>query len=203
MASSLNLLVLRLVQFHSENGLAGISALLGRNEEDLIAAAIAEHRASIQMQQRNRIYSNNYNLAEHKRFLNVMKTYSFYSSSQSTESIESNFDWVRKHAHERSTCSLSSIFLCRKRRRRQWLLRRPPQNIKHLLDFHHFVENHRYAFARKSYFPASTINNHLAEPFEQRKHRISIWWCDKHKFSSWKFNRSIWDTEMNLLEIIK
>jgi hypothetical protein len=180
MASSLNLLVLRLAQFHSENGIGGISALLGRNEEELIAAAIAEHRASIHVNQHQRIYPNNYNLIEQRRVLAKLKNYSPWSSplsSTSSLSYESKF-YLGKPTQER-TCSMMMMMMtttCRKRsRRRQWHIRRSPQNIKHLLDFQHFFDNHKYRFERKSF----AVQHHAIDPTQfqqQQQHtqRVSI-----------------------------
>jgi hypothetical protein len=165
MASSLNLLVLRLAQFHSENGIGGISALLGRNEEDLIAAAIAEHRASLNIQQRARICSNTNSLLQQQKPLSPylsMKTLSWWSLSTSSSSSLSN-------SHEKSLCAGYSLLSCKKRRRRHWHLRRSPQNIKHLLYFNQLLENHTLAFVRKSVIP-----NHLSGVPSQRQQRISI-----------------------------
>lgn len=165
MASSLNLLVLRLAQFHSENGLGGISALLGRNEEDLIAAAIAEHRASLNMQQRARICSNTNSLIQQQKALTPlvsMKTVSWLSfSSQSSLNSQTSL------TSNRTCCR--SIFSCRKYKRRHYQLRRSPQNIKHLLYFNQFIDNHKLTFVRKPILP-----NHISETIISKQQRISI-----------------------------
>jgi hypothetical protein len=164
-ASSLNLLVLRLAQFHSENGIGGVSTLLGRNEEDLIAAAIAEHRASISVQQRTRICSNTTSLIQQQKPLSSylsMKTLSWWSLSTSSSSSLSN-------SHEKTSCTDYSLLTCKKRKRRHWHLRRSPQNIKHLLYFNQLLENHKLAFVRKPVNP-----NHLSGVPVQRQQRISI-----------------------------
>lgn len=175
-ASSLNLLVLRLAQFHSENGIGGISALLGRNEEDLIAAAIAEHRASLHIQQRTRVCSNATSLLPQSQQqlkslspLLSMKTLSWRSLSSSSSSSPSN-------THEKLGC-LGYSFFCCKRRRRHWHLRRSPQNIRHLLTYNQLLENHKLTFVRKSlisnvYQP--NMNNHVCQNIPLRKQRISI-----------------------------
>ena len=180
-ASSLNLLVLRLAQFHSQNGIGGISALLGRNEEDLIAAAIAEHRASLHIQQRTRVCSNANSLflpqqqQQQMKSLSPllsMKTLSWrsVSSSSSTSSPSST--------HEKFCCHGYSLFGC-KRRRRHWHLRRSPQNIRHLLTYNQLLENHKLTFVRKSLIsnacqPTMT-NHHLCESIPpSRQQRISI-----------------------------
>lgn len=183
MASSLNLLVLRLAQFHSENGIGGISSLLGRNEDDLIAAAIAEHRASLSIQQRNRICSNATSLFPQQKptssFLS-MKTLSWrsLSSSSSPSSSYSKLDFNNK-SHERTCCSRFSLFCCKNRKRRHWHLRRSPQNIKHLLYFNQLLENHKLAFMQKSLVPNQyhqhqQISNHVSSINSQRQQRISI-----------------------------
>jgi hypothetical protein len=172
MASSLNLLVLRLAQFHSENGIGGISALLGRNEEDLIAAAIAEHRASINVQQRARICSNTNSLHQQQKPLSSflsMKTLSWWSLSTSSSSQSNSKLNFPSNSHEKSSCTGYSLLSCKKRKRRHWHLRRSPQNIKHLLYFNQLLENHKLAFIRKSVIP-----NHLSEVPLQRQQRISI-----------------------------
>jgi hypothetical protein len=182
MASSLNLLVLRLAQFHSENGIGGISALLGRNEEDLIAAAIAEHRASIHIQQRTRICSNATSLMPQQKPLSSllsMKTYSLWSLSSSSSSLSSSQSKYEfnKNSHERTCSSGFSLFTCKKRRRRHWHLRRSPQNIKHLLYFNQLLENHKLAFVRKSLIPNQyhhQLINHISEGNLQKQKRISI-----------------------------
>ena len=165
MASSLNLLVLRLAQFHSQNGIGGISTLLGQNEDDLIAAAIAEHRASINIQQRARICSNTNSLIQQQKPLSSylsMKTLSWWSLSTSSSSSLSN-------SHDKSSCAGYSLLSCKRRKRRHWHLRRSPQNIKHLLYFNQLLENHKLAFVRKSVIP-----NHLSGVPSQRQQRISI-----------------------------
>jgi hypothetical protein len=164
-ASSLNLLVIRLAQFHSENGVGGISGLLGRNE-DLIAAAIAEHRASISAQQHTRICSNTTNLLQQHKPLSSylsMKTLSWWSLSTSSSSSSLS------SSHEKTSCTDYSLLSCKKRKRRHWHLRRSPQNIKHLLYFNQLLENHKLAFVRKSVNP-----NHLSGVPVQRQQRISI-----------------------------
>jgi hypothetical protein len=173
MASSLNLLVIRLAQFHSENGAGGISSLLGRNEEDLIAAAIAHHRESIHIQQHNRICSNSNNLNQQQKAANVfaaMRTYSLYSSSYSSSSSSSNskFDFT-KTSQERTCCSGFSLFNSQKRKRRYWHLRRSPQNIKHLLYFDHLLENHKLTLLRKPQIPNHhQCTNHVSSSKQQR-----------------------------------
>lgn len=173
-ASSLNLLVLRLAQFHSENGIGGISALLGRNEEDLIAAAIAEHRASLHIQQRTRICSNANSLLQQQTKplspLLSIKTSSWHSlSSSSTCSSPASI-------HEKFCCQGYSLLRCQKRRR-HYHLRRSPQNIKHLLSNNQLLENHKLTFLRKSIISNSyqpTLTNHLARTIPSRQQRISI-----------------------------
>ena len=184
MASSLNLLVLRLAQFHSENGTGGISALLGRNEEDLIAAAIAHHRASIHIQQHNRICSNSTSLSPEQKLTQSyvpIRTYSWCSaSSSSTSPSNSKFD-VTRNSHERTCCAAFSLSGSQKRRRRHWHLRRSPQNIKHLLYFDHLLENHKLTSLRKSAMPShyhqeNHHGNHQAGMMNSsRQQRISIW----------------------------
>ena len=174
MASSLNLLVLRLAQFHSENGLGGISALLGRNEEELIAAAIAEHRASIHIQHRQRIQSLHptNNLFDEKRAiasLASIKSNSWWSTSTgscSTLSFESKFD-----AFQKDQCSIGRTCLGKKRRKRHWHLRRSPQNIKHLLTM-----NPKRFYGRKSFLNNHISSNHcqLRGETQQQTKRISI-----------------------------
>ncbi len=178
MASSLNLLVLRLAQFHSENGIGGISALLGRNEEDLIAAAIAEHRASLNIQRRSRIYSNTTSLIQQQQQQKPLSSFLSMKSLSSSSSTSSNskLDFTNQ-SHERTCSSRFSLFCCKNRKRRHWHLRRSPQNIKHLLYFNQLVENHKLAFMRKSlipnqYHPSTT--NHLSPINCQKQQRISI-----------------------------
>jgi hypothetical protein len=183
MASSLNLLVLRLAQFHSENGIGGISALLGRNEEDLIAAAIAEHRASLHIQQRTRICSNTNSLIQQHKPLSAflsMKTLSWKSLSSSSSSSSSSQNSKLDFSHnpeDRTWCPRFSLFCCKNRKRRHWHLRRPPQNIKHLLYFNQLLENHKLAFMRKSLIPDQyhhQITNHAPPINSQKQKRISI-----------------------------
>ncbi|CAF3836379.1 unnamed protein product [Rotaria sp. Silwood1] len=174
MASSLNLLVLRLAQFHSENGIGGISDVLGHNEEELIAAAIAEHRASLSIQQRNRICSNPSLIQQQKALAPYLpiKTYSWWSLSSSNSQSD-----YSKSVNEETCCSGYSLYICRKRRRRHWHLRRSPQNIKHLLYFNHILENHKLAFIRKSLIPNQynhSMTNHISEVNLQKSQRISI-----------------------------
>jgi hypothetical protein len=178
-ASSLNLLVLRLAQFHSENGIGGISTLLGHNEEDLIAAAIAEHRASVNVQQRARICSNTNSLNHQQKplapFLS-MKNFSRWSLSSSASSSDTKFD-VPTSSREKTCCSGFSLFNCKKRKRRHWHLRRSPQNIKHLLYFNQLLENDKLALVRKPLIPNQyhhQITNHLPEVNFQKQKRISI-----------------------------
>ncbi|UJR21873.1 hypothetical protein I4U23_024946 [Adineta vaga] len=180
-ASSLNLLVLRLAQFHSENGIGGISAFLGRNEEDLIAAAIAEHRASLSVQHRTRICSNSNSISQTNKnfapFLSVKTNSQWSLSSSTTTSSEKKSDIYMK-SHERTCCSCFSVFNCRKRQRRQWHLRRSPQNIKHLLYFNQYLDNHKLELVRKSLIPNQyhhhQVTNHLSEQSSRKQHRISI-----------------------------
>ena len=176
MASSLNLLVLRLAQFHSENGIGGVSTYLGRNEEDMIATAIAEHRASIHMQHRNRIYSNSHSIVEQKKAIESlasMKSYSWWSTPSPSSSFESNADFG-KSSHDRTCCSPFSVLLCKRRRRRHWHCRRSPQSIKHLLYFNQLLENHKHSYARKPPFPSNA--NHIIDSIcQKQQHRISIW----------------------------
>lgn len=169
MASSLNLLVLRLAQFHSESGTSGISALLGRNEEDLIAVAIAHHRASIHAQQHNRIYSPGNPSEKALTSYLPMRTYSWQCSSSS--SSKSDFS---RNSSERTCCSAFALFQSQKRKRRQWHLRRSPQNIKHLLYFEQLLENHRVNSTRKSLVPSMQLNNHHPHSIQHQQHRISI-----------------------------
>lgn len=168
MASSLNLLVLRLAQFHSESGTAGISSLLGRNEEELIAEAIAHHRASIHIQQINRIGTTNNNLNEKCTTLySPLRTYSSYSVSSSSSSSSSS-----KH---RNCCSKLLFVHSQKRKRRYWHLRRSPQNIKHLLDFNHLLENHKLTLLQRATKPPPhPLANHLASIHLHHQQRISI-----------------------------
>ncbi len=175
MASSLNLLVLRLAQFHSENGTAGISALLGRNEEDLIAAAIAHHRASIHIQQQNRICSTSNNGGQqHKpsQSYTLMRTYSSYSASSSSSSSSSS------NTKERNCCSRFFSYNNQRRKRRHWHSRRSPQNIKHLLYFNQLLEDHRLNLLRKSQISSSDhqdhLTNHVSGMNFQKQERISI-----------------------------
>ena len=174
MASSLNLLVLRLAQFHSESGTGGISSLLGRNEEELIAEAIAHHRASIHIQQLNRIgatNNNTINLPEKPTAMySPIRTYSSYSSSSSSSST-SNFK-------SRNCCSKLLFFQTHKRKRRYWHLRRSPQNIKHLLDFNYLLENQKLTLLQRptdspTHHP---LANHLASIHVHHQQRISIWY---------------------------
>ena len=180
MASSLNLLVLRLAQFHSQNGIGGISALLGRNEEDLIAAAIAEHRASLCVQQHTRVCSNPNSLLQPPKPLSSYlrtKTLSWWSLSTSSSSPSNSRLDFPSHSHEKTCCQGYSLLNCRKRKRRHWHLRRSPQNIKHLLYFNQLLENHKLAFVRKSAIPnqyQQPISNHHSETISQRPQRISI-----------------------------
>lgn len=168
MASSLNLLVLRLAQFHSENGLGGISSLLGRNEEELIAAAIAEHRASIHIQHRQRLQSLNHNMVDQKKIiasLVSMKSHSWWSrssSSCSSVSYESKFD-----AFQTGDWTLARNCMCKRRKRRHWHLRRSPQNIKHLLYF----DYPRPFYGRKSFL---NHDHQLRTHEQQLMKRISI-----------------------------
>ena len=180
MASSLNLLVLRLAQFHSENGTAGISALLGRNEEDLIAAAIAHHRASIHIQQRNRIYSNNSikQLEKSPETYKFMRTYSWNSATSSVSSAVSYSPskmkiQCKRTSSDRMVCSGLSLFHNQKRRRRYYHLRRPPQNIKHLLYLDHFLDNHEASATQKAW--SDHHANHVLGINTQIRERISIW----------------------------
>ncbi|UJR27902.1 hypothetical protein I4U23_009163 [Adineta vaga] len=181
MASSLNLLVLRLAQFHSENGTGGISALLGRNEEDLIAAAIAHHRASIHIQQRNHICSshNDNNMQQSEKSAQVyklMRNYSWYSATSSSSSLSissSNLKFhCKKASNERTICSGLLLFNNQKRKRRHWHLRRSPQNIKHLLYFDHLLDNHQLSLAQKS--ANSHRTHHILGINKQTQQRISI-----------------------------
>lgn len=172
MASSLNLLVLRLAQFHSENGAGGLSSFLGRNEEDLIAEAIAHHRASIHMQQHNRICLNNNVNQQQKptQSYSLMRTYSWYSASSSSSSSSSS--------KERTCCSSFLFFNNHKRKRRHWHLRRSPQNIKHLIYFDHLLENHSLTLLRKP--PMSLphhhhhLTNHTSQVNLSKQQRVSI-----------------------------
>lgn len=173
MASSLNLLVLRLAQFHSENGIGGISDVLGRNEDDLIAAAIAEHRASISAQQHNRICPNTGLIPPQKTLSTYypVKTYSCLSLSSNVQSDST------KSQRDDYSCSGYSLLTCRKRKRRHWHLRRSPQNIKHLLYFNQLLETHKLAFVRKSMMPYQhnhQMTNHVSDINTQKQHRISI-----------------------------
>lgn len=179
MASSLNLLVLRLAQFHSENSLGGIAAFLGRNEEDLIAAAIAEQRASLSVHQHARICSNSNSLVQQKKSLSPLvstKTLSWWSlpsHSSSSSSIDSKLD----STSQRTPCSNWNFLTCQKRKRRHWHLRRSPQNIKHLLYFNRLLDNHKVTFVRRSVLPNQhhqPMNNHVAENTISQQHRISI-----------------------------
>ncbi|CAF1321721.1 unnamed protein product [Adineta steineri] len=176
MASSLNLLVLRLAQFHSESDTGGMSALLSRNEEDLIAAAIAHHRASFHMQQRNRICSNSNSLSpiqKQAQTFNFMRTYSWNSASSSSSSSSSYSKcYCIKNSKERTCCSSFSLFNTQKRKRRHWHLRRSPQNIKHLLRFDHRLENHELTSICKPQNPH--LINHISDRNLQKRHRISI-----------------------------
>jgi hypothetical protein len=176
MASSLNLLVLRLAQFHSENRAGGMAALLGRNEEDLIAAAVAQHRASIFIQRHNRLCSNSNSInpsektAQSYRF---MRAYSWNSASSSSCSSSSNSRFhVTDNSKERSFCSRFSLFSNQKRKRHYWHLRRSPQNIKHLLYFDNILQNHELTLLRKPL--SSHLTNHLSAMNLQKKQRISI-----------------------------
>ena len=167
MASSLNLLVLRLAQFHSENGIGGISAFLGRNEGDMIAAAIAEHRASIHMQQRNRIYSNSHSIVEQKKVAESLASIRSCSWLSTPSSSNSDFG---KDAYDETCCWSLSLLLCKRRRRRHWHSRRPPQRIKHLLYFNQLLENHKHSYERKT---ADT--NHVTDSnCQKQQHRVSI-----------------------------
>ena len=173
MASSLNLLVLRLAQFHSENGLGGISELLGRNEEELIAAAIAEHRASLSVQQRTRICSHTNSLVQvpQKSLAPLLsssstKAISWLSVSSQTSS-NSSLDSQINFSSDRNCCR--TLFTCRKRKRRHWHLRRSPQNIKHLLYFNQFIDNHKLTLVRTSILP-----NHIPNNLVSKQQRISI-----------------------------
>lgn len=178
-ASSLNLLVLRLAQFHSENGIGGISAFLGRNEEDLIAAAIAEHRASMCVQQRTRICSNSNSNTLSQTHKNLtpflsMKTSSQWSLSSSAAASHDKKPDIHMNSHENTCCSCLSVFYCRKRRRRHWHLRRSPQNIKHLL----YLDNHKLKLVRRSLISNQyhhPVTNHVSDSTSLHKqHRISI-----------------------------
>jgi hypothetical protein len=175
MASSLNLLVLRLAQFHSENGTGGISALLGRNEEDLIAAAIAHHRASIHVQQSNRIYANNTNINQQQKLAQSyipLRTYSWYTASSSSCHSKVN---STSNLPERTCCSAVPLFGSQKRKRRHWHLRRSPQNIKHLLYFDHLLENHNLTALRKAQIPHQYhLTNHVSGISLTKQQRISI-----------------------------
>ncbi|CAF0896622.1 unnamed protein product [Adineta steineri] len=176
MASSLNLLVLRLAQFHSESDTGGMSALLSQNEEDLIAAAIAHHRASFHMQQRNRICSNSNSLSpiqKQAQTFQFMRTYSWNSASSSSSSSSSYSKcYCIKNSKERTCCSSFSLFNTQKRKRRHWHLRRSPQNIKHLLRFDHRLENHELTSICKPQNPH--LINHISDRNLQKRHRISI-----------------------------
>ena len=166
MASSLNLLVLRLAQFHSQNGTGGISSLLGRNEEELIAEAIAHHRASIQTQQRYRICSNSNNINSEQKSgqsYTLMRAYSASSSSSSSS-----------NSKEPNCCSRLLFVNSQKRKRRYWRLRRSPQNIKHLLYFDQRLENQKFTFVRKSPVPSHHPTDHLSGNNVQKQKRISI-----------------------------
>ncbi|CAF3038123.1 unnamed protein product [Rotaria socialis] len=152
MASSLNLLVLRLARFQSDNATSGVSALLSQNEEDLIAAAIAHHRASVHVQQHNRICLNNNNLNHHslpgQAYALMHASPLCSASSSSTSTFHSNVD-LDKNSNIRHCCAGCSLLTCRKRRRHHWRSRRSPQNIKHLLYFDHMMENHKLNIFRR------------------------------------------------------
>ncbi len=175
MASSLNLLVLRLAQFHSQSGTAGISSLLSRNEEELIAEAIAHHRASIHIQQLNRIRTNSIDVNAQQK-LAFIRRYSSYSTLSSSSSSS--------NSNERNCCSRILPLNSQKRKRRHWHLRRSPQNIKHLLYFDQLLEHHRINLLRKPPMPAfnhhhnhhhqSHLTNHLSSINFPKQQRISI-----------------------------
>ena len=187
MASSLNLLVLRLAQFHSENGTGGVSALLGRNEQELIAAAIAHHRASIHTQHLNRLCTNNANLClqpKSNQLYLPMRTPSWYTGSSSPSSSSSSLHEtsrfeLEKNSQNKSCSSFLGLIGCHKRKRRHWHLRRSPQNIKHLLDFEHFIENSTLRPAQKNRIPLQFqqqyVSNHLSRTtISGKQQRISI-----------------------------
>ena len=174
MASTLNLLVLRLAQFHSQSGTSGISALIGRKEEELIAEAIAHHRASIHMLQRNRICSNTNLDCQQK----TLQTYTFarqpslYSLTSTSSSSSDSKD--------RHCCSNWICFKSQKRKKRYWRLRRSPQNIKHLLYVDQFMnKNHQFTIPKRVHLPlqnchSDQIQEHLSNHLALRQHRISI-----------------------------
>ncbi|CAF0833688.1 unnamed protein product [Rotaria sp. Silwood1] len=184
MASSLNLLVLRLARFQSETSTSGVSALLTRNEEDLIAAAIAHHRASIHIQQCNRICSNSNNLSQHQvsgPAYTLMQMPSWYSASSSSSSSSNSKIGFTTNSKDRNCCSGFSLFNSQKNRRRRWHLRRSPQNIKHLLYFDHVLENHKLTLLRKPHilpqyhdYHQLHLTNHVSGIDLQKQHRISI-----------------------------
>jgi hypothetical protein len=173
MASSLNLLVLRLAQFHSESGTAGISSLLGRNEEELIAEAIAHHRASIHIQQLNRIRMNSNDVNAQQK-LALIRRYSSYSSLSSSSSSS--------NSNECNCGGRISSSNSQKRKRRYWHLRRSPQNIKHLLYFDQLLEHHQLNLIRKSQIPPFNhrhhhhhhLTNHVSGINFSKQQRISI-----------------------------
>lgn len=196
MASSLNLLVLRLARFQSDHTTSGVSALISRNEEELIAAAIAHHRASIHIQQRNRIYSTNSNLNHFQlsepsfpikhppSWYSALSPSSSLSSSSST-TLSSKIDSTI-HSKTNRCCSGYSLFNSRKHRKHHWHSRRSPQNIKHLIYFDNLLQNHKLTINRKSALPLQYHNyqhfSHLinrasriqSQKQHQQQHRVSI-----------------------------
>ena len=166
MASSLNLLVLRLAQFHSQSGTAGISSLLSRNEDELIAEAIAHHRASIHIQQLNRIRTNSIDVSGQQK-LALLRRYSSYSTLTSSSSSS--------NSNEHNCCSRVFSLSSQKRKRRHWHLRRSPQNIKHLISFDQLLDHHRINLLRKSPMPPfNPHSNHLSSVHFSKQQRISI-----------------------------
>ena len=175
MASSLNLLVLRLAQFNSENDLGGMSALLRRNREDLIAAAIAEHRVSINIQRRTRLHSNTSSPFQQQvaRSPHLSMT---MCSSWSLSSLNSQSD-LPKNPREKACCPRLASLNCKRRKRRHWHLRRSPQNITHLLLFNQMLENYKLTLVRKSLIPNQyryRTTDHASEVNLEKQQRISV-----------------------------
>ena len=182
MASSLNLLVLRLARFHSENSASSVPAFVSPNEEDPIVAAITHHSASIQMEQQSHLYSNTSNTNQHsnvRQSYTLMSACSWYTSSLSSSSNSNSKINFTQNSEEQSCCSVFSLFNSKKRRRRHWHLRRSPQNIKHLLNFEHVLEDQRLALLNEplsSYIchPRFYLKNHVSKVDFKKQHRTSI-----------------------------
>ncbi|CAF1052062.1 unnamed protein product [Didymodactylos carnosus] len=160
MASSINLLVLRLVAFNTEEAKAQLEEVVARQ-----ASIDMQHYDNISLltPTNQKILMNN-----HQQLRNTSTTHIDVRHSTSLISVENS------HNRQLISCCYQQPSMLRFRTsRKRYKIRRSPANIKHLLYIGNILENNTLYIQRNEHSTISK-NNYISKDYLSSSKRISI-----------------------------